>query len=48
MIVTGLTAPPLLSNTGTVTSESLTITSFPAAIGLLAPARNSNGDAGGP
>src|ERR1039458_1683972 len=50
MIATGLTAPPLLSNTGTVTSESLTITSCGdrPVIGLSLPARNSKGEFGGP
>src|ERR1700674_3881685 len=38
----------LLSNTGTVTSESLTSTSFPTApaTGLLSPARNWKGGLG--
>src|ERR1700674_3186787 len=46
----GSVAPPLLSNTGTVTSDSLTITSFPARpeIGLSVPATNSKGAPGGP
>ena len=51
MICTGLVvgAPAVLSKTGTVTSELLIVTSFgdTPAIGLSAPATNSNGEVGG-
>jgi hypothetical protein len=55
MIATGLGGalyggPAPTAITGTVTSESLTITSCVArpVIGLSLPARNSKGEAGGP
>ncbi len=51
MMCTGFAVgvPAVLSKTGTVTRESLTITSFGVApaIGLSVPASNSKGDVGG-